>query len=157
MNVHHEITEGDDAPNFRFKDENNIEKDLIQYKGKNIVLYFYPKDFTPGCTTEASEFAKDYEFFQEKNILILGVSPDNESSHKKFTEKMDLPFLLVSDSDNEIAKKYGVFGLKKFMGKEYMGIKRTTFLINKEGKIEKVFQKVKPKGHSKEVLDCFNQ
>ena len=157
MSTKTEIVEGDNAPNFIFRDENNDLKELSKYTGKQIVIYFYPKDFTPGCTTEASEFAKDYKFFQEKNVLIIGISPDNESSHKKFKEKMDLPFLLVPDTNNEIAKKYGVYGLKRFMGKEYMGVKRTTFLIDKKGKIDKIFHKVKPKGHSKEVLDCFNE
>jgi peroxiredoxin Q/BCP len=128
---------------------------LSDFKDKKVVLYFYPRDFTSGCTTEASEFTRDYDKFKIADIEIIGVSPDTEESHQKFREKMKIPYHLAADANNIISKKYGTYGLKKFMGKEYMGINRTTFLINKNGKIARIFNKVKPMGHSNEVLEAF--
>ena len=143
------------APDFIFKDSDNNDLRLSNFLGKRIVIYFYPNDFTPGCTTQASEFSIDFDKYLENNIIIIGISPNDETTHQKFKEKMRIPYLLISDSNNQISEKYGVYTLKKFMGKEYMGVTRTTFLIDKHGKIVKVFYKVKPKGHSAEVLNYF--
>ena len=149
------LYEGEIAPDFTFTGLDNQSLRLSDFLGKEVVLYFYPRDFTPGCTTEASEFVEDYDKYVENNIVIIGVSPDNEKSHSEFRHHMKIPFFLASDIDKEISQKYGVFGLKKFMGKEYLGINRTTFLIDKNGKIVKIFNKVKPKGHSTEILNYF--
>lgn len=143
------------APDFIFKDSDNNDLRLSNFLGKRIVIYFYPNDFTPGCSTQASEFSIHFNKYLENNIIILGISPNDETTHQKFKEKMRIPFLLISDSNNKISQKYGVYTLKKFMGKEYMGVMRTTFLIDKHGKIVKIFYKVKPKGHSAEVLNYF--
>ena len=148
--------EGDAATNFRFEDKNGVKMALSDLQGKQVVVYFYPRDFTPGCTIEADEFAQDYERYKEKNIEIIGISPDDEGSHKKFREKMNIAFFLASDSSNEISNSYGVYVLKKFMGKEYMGISRTTFIIDEKGIIRKIFRNVKPKGHSLEVMKYFS-
>jgi peroxiredoxin Q/BCP len=147
------VKEGDLAPDFTFKDSNNKDIKLSNFLGKQVVLYFYPRDFTPGCTTEASEFSRDYNKYYHNNIVIIGISPDDEKSHSQFREKMKIPFLLASDINKQISQKYGVMGLKMLMGKEYVGINRTTFLIDKNGKIIKIFNKVKPKGHSIEILN----
>ena len=147
------VKEGDLAPDFTFKDSNNKDLKLSNFLGKQVVLYFYPRDFTPGCTTEASEFSRDYNKYYQNNIVIIGISPDDEKSHSQFREKMKIPFLLASDINKQISQKYGVVGLKTFMGKEYEGINRTTFLIDQNGKIIKIFNKVKPKGHSIEILN----
>ena len=149
-----ELKEGMTAPDFSFK-YNTQTLSLSDFKDKKVVLYFYPRDFTSGCTTEASEFTRDNDKFKTAEIEIIGVSPDTEESHQKFKEKMKIPYHLAADANNIISKKYGTYGLKKFMGKEYMGINRTTFLINKNGKIVRIFNKVKPMGHSNEVLEAF--
>jgi peroxiredoxin Q/BCP len=150
------LKNGDVAPNFSLVDfEGNVVK-LSDFKDKKkVVIYFYPKDFTPGCTTEANEFTGDYEKFKLANIEIIGISPDSNQSHSRFREKMDIPYLLVADPTNEISKAYGVYGLKNFMGKEYFGVTRSTFLVGTDGKILKIFTKVKPRGHSQEVLETF--
>ena len=148
-----QLNEGDLAPDFNFKDSNNKTIRLSKFLGKRIVIYFYPRDFTPGCTTEASEFSNQFNKYREHDIMIIGISPDDEKSHEKFREKMNIPFLLASDTNHQISQEYGVYGPKKFMGKETMGVNRTTFLIDKDGKIEKIFNKVKPNGHSIEVLN----
>ena len=119
------------------------------------MIYFYPKDFTPGCTTEADEFSKDYNKFKKSGIEIVGISPDDVNSHKKFCEKMGIRYVLLADTDKEVSKKFGVWAKKKFMGREYMGVIRSTFLVNEKGKVFKVFPKVKAAGHSKQVLDSF--
>jgi peroxiredoxin Q/BCP len=155
-----QLTENVIAPDFTLSDleDNTIKLSDFRSK-KNVVVYFYPKDFTPGCTAEATEFTRDYKKFNDANIEIIGVSPDNEKSHRSFRERFKIPYLLASDAQNEISKKYGVYALKSFMGREYMGINRTTFLIDKNGKIVKVFSKVKPiagKGFP-EVLEAFRQ
>jgi peroxiredoxin Q/BCP len=157
MEDKNKLYEGDFAPDFTFNDSNNQTLKLSNFLGNQVVLYFYPRNFTPGCTTEASEFVEDYEKYVENDIIIIGVSPDNEKSHSEFRQHMKIPFFLASDSDKQISQKYGVFGLKKFMGKEYLGISRTTFLIDKNGKIAKIFNKVRPKGHSIEILNYFSK
>ena len=149
------IREGDVAPDFSFRDYRGINTKLSDLRGRRIVLYFYPKDFTPGCSTEATEFARDYEKFKAKNIDILGISPDDEVSHSKFREKMNIPYHLVPDTGFTISKRYAVYGPRKFMGKEYIGVSRTTFLVDQNGVIIKIFNKVKPLGHSLEVLQEF--
>ena len=155
MSQEFHIKEGALAPDFTFKDSENKDQTLSNFLGKRIVIYFYPNDFTPGCTTQAYEFSTDFNKYLENKITIIGISPNDEITHHKFKEKMNIPFLLVSDTNNQISKKYGVYSLKKFMGKEFMGVNRTTFLIDKYGKIVKIFYKVKPKGHSAEVLNYF--
>ncbi|WP_415282079.1 thioredoxin-dependent thiol peroxidase [Candidatus Nitrososphaera sp. FF02] len=151
-----ELAEGSMAPDFSMRDAKGNVFRLSDLKGKkNAVVYFYPRDFTPGCTTEAAEFSKDYRKFADAGIEIVGVSPDSEDSHDKFREKMGIPYPLVSDTEKDVAKSYGVFGKKTFMGREFMGVKRTTFLVDKSGKVIKAFEKVKPAGHSKEVLESF--
>ena len=150
-----ELKEGNSAPDFSFRSESQDMK-LSDFKSRKVVLYFYPRDFTTGCTTEASEFTRDYDRFKRSGIEIIGVSPDDEESHNKFKDKMNIPYHLAPDVDNSISKKYGAYGLKKFMGKEYMGVNRTTFLINEDGVIIRIFNKVKPMGHSSEVLQAFD-
>jgi thioredoxin-dependent peroxiredoxin len=145
---------GEFAPDFSFVSGNQEMKLSDLRKGK-VVVYFYPRDFTTGCTTEASEFTEDYEKFRRAGIEIVGVSPDTEESHEKFKKKMKIPYHLASDADNVISKKYGTYGLKKFMGKEYMGVNRTTFLLDEKGKVMRIFNKVKPLGHSNQVLEAF--
>jgi peroxiredoxin Q/BCP len=142
------------APDFTFKNGNKVMK-LSDFRKRKIVVYFYPRDFTTGCTTEAAEFTLDYDKFKRAGIEIIGVSPDTEESHEKFREKMKIPYHLASDVNNMVSRKYGTYALKKFMGKEYMGVNRTTFLVNEDGRIVKVFSKVKPQGHSNQVLEAF--
>jgi len=149
------ISEGDSVPKFEATDANGNKVKSTDFKGKKHVIYFYPKDFTPGCTTEADEFSKDYKKFQKEGIEVIGVSPDDVESHKKFCDKMEIKFPLLADADKEISQKFGVWGKKKFMGHEYMGVFRSTFLVNQKGKIFKIYPKVKPSGHSKEVLEDF--
>ena len=149
------ISEGELIPKFQLEDANGKMVKSSDLKGKKCVIYFYPRDFTPGCTTEADEFSKDYPKFKKSGIEIIGISKDDVSSHRKFCEKMKIPYILLSDVDTEICKKFGVWGMKKFMGREFMGINRSTFLVNEKGEIFKVFPKVKPKGHSQEVLEIF--
>ena len=149
------ISEGDSVPKFELFDSDGNKVKSSDFKGKKHVIYFYPKDFTPGCTTEADEFSKDYKKFQKADIEVIGVSPDDVDSHKKFCEKMKIPYILLADTEKDLSKKFGVWGKKKFMGREYMGVQRSTFLVNEKGKIFKAFPKVKPAGHSKEVLEAF--
>ncbi|MCA9826861.1 MAG: thioredoxin-dependent thiol peroxidase [Nitrosopumilus sp.] len=149
------VSEGDIVPKFEASDADGNLVKSVDFKGKKYVLYFYPKDFTPGCTIEADEFSKDYKKFQKEGIEIIGISPDDVESHKKFCDKMRIKFSLLADTDKEISKMFGVWGKKKFMGREYMGVNRSTFLVNEKGKIFKIYQKVKPAGHSKEVLSDF--
>ena len=149
------ISEGDSVPKFELEDTNGKKVKSSDLKGKKNVIYFYPKDFTPGCTTEADEFAQDYKKFQKEGIEIIGISPDNVESHKKFCDKMGIKFVLLADVDKEVSKTFGVWGKKNFMGREYMGVMRSTFLVDEKGKIFKIYSKVKPKGHSKQVLEDF--
>jgi len=151
------LSEGDSVPKFEASDANGNKVKSSDFKGKKHVIYFYPKDFTPGCTTEADEFSKDYSKFQKEGIEVIGVSPDDVESHKKFCEKMGIKFPLLADTDKEISQKFGVWGKKNFMGREYMGVMRSTFLVDEKGKIFRIFPKVKPAGHSKEVLEEFSK
>jgi thioredoxin-dependent peroxiredoxin len=151
-----ELKEGEMAPDFAMKDSKGKVSRLSELRGKkSVVAYFYPKDFTPGCTTEAIEFTKDYEKFKNADIEIVGISPDTEESHTKFRDKMGIPYQLVADTEKDVSRKYGVYGLKKFMGREYMGVNRTTFLVDKSGRLVKIFSRVKPAGHSKEVFEAL--
>ena len=148
------LKEGNRAPDFSFNSMNQKMK-LSDFRKRKVVVYFYPRDFTTGCTTEASEFTLDYDKFKQAGIEIIGVSPDTEESHEKFREKMKIPYHLASDVNNVISGKYGTYGLKKFMGKEFMGVNRTTYLLDEKGIIVRIFNKVKPHGHSKQVLEAF--
>jgi peroxiredoxin Q/BCP len=133
---------GDKAPEIKSKDQNAGEVTLSQFRGKKIVLYFYPKDDTPTCTKEACSFRDGYASLKKKGYIVLGVSADTEKAHQKFIKKYDLPFTLISDPDHKVIEDYGVWGLKKFMGREFMGIIRTTFVIDEKGMIERVIDKV---------------
>ena len=149
------LKEGNAAPNFTAKNANGETVRLKDLRGKRVVLYFYPKDDTPGCTKEACSFRDAFPGFKKRDIEVLGVSVNTEASHKKFAAKYELPFTLLADPDHSIADAYGVYGEKKFMGRTYMGVKRITFLIDEKGKIKKVFEKVKPEEHAQEVLEAF--
>lgn len=151
------IKEGDAVPKFELLDSNGKAVKSSDFKGKKHVIYFYPKDFTPGCTIEADEFSKDYNKFKKAGIEIVGISKDDVDSHKKFCEKMKIPFVLLADTETEVSKKFGVWGKKNFMGKDYMGVIRSTFLVDEKGKIFKAYPKVKAAGHAKEVLEDFTQ
>ena len=146
------IEVGISAPDFELLDENEKLHRLSNYRGQTVLLYFYPKDDTPGCTTEACNFRDDYSAYQKADIVILGVSPDPPKKHAKFKAKYELPFTLLADPDHKVCELYGVWGPKKFMGREYEGVNRTTFLIGVDGNIQHIFEKVKPAQHSEEVL-----
>jgi peroxiredoxin Q/BCP len=146
------IQAGITAPDFTLPDETGVERKLSDYRGAPLVLYFYPKDDTPGCTTEACNFRDDYSQYQDAGVNILGVSPDSPKKHAKFKEKYALPFTLLADEAHQVCELYGVWGRKKFMGREYDGVFRTTFLVDAQGQIIKVFEKVKPAEHSAELL-----
>ena len=149
------LKEGTIAPNFTAKNANGETVRLKDLRGQKVVLYFYPKDDTPGCTKEACSFRDAFSAFKKRGIEVLGMSVDSEASHRKFTAKYKLPFTLLADPDHTITDTYGVYGEKKFMGRTYMGVKRITFLIDEKGKIRKVFEKVKPEEHAREVLEAF--
>lgn len=151
------LNEGDIAPDFTTKDQNGNTVKLSDFKGKRVVLYFYPKDDTPGCTKEACSLRDSFDVFEEKGIKILGVSTDDEKSHQKFITKYNLPFDLLADTEKKIVESYGVWGEKNMYGKKYFGINRTTFLIDGEGKIVKIFKKVKVDEHAEEVLEAFGE
>jgi peroxiredoxin Q/BCP len=140
------------APNFKLQDQDGKIHKISDYKGKWVLLYFYPKDDTPGCTKEACVIRDNFPDFRKLNIIVLGISVDSVESHKKFAQKYNLPFTLLSDEKKEVVKKYGVWGKKKFMGKEYEGTLRTSFLINPQGKVAKIYESVKPEIHAEEVL-----
>jgi len=150
------VTTGEPAPDFSLQDENQIWHRLSEYRGKPLILYFYPKDYTPGCTREACGFRDDYSLFEQRGVVILGVSPDPPRSHRKFKEKYNLPFTLLSDPDHQVSELYGAWGKKKFLGREFDGILRTTFLIGPDGKLLKVFENVRPAEHSKEILEFLD-
>jgi peroxiredoxin Q/BCP len=145
------IKVGQKAPTFTLSDQDGNVHSLSDYKGKKVLLYFYPKDDTPGCTTEACNFRDGYNEFAKMGLVILGVSKDSVKSHKKFAEKFSLPFPLLSDETGEVIEKYDSWGKKKFMGREYLGIFRNSFLIDEEGKIAKIYESVKPAVHAEEV------
>lgn len=140
------------APDFTLPDQDGADHKLSSYQGEWVLLYFYPKDDTTGCTKEACAIRDAFPKFNKQNAVVLGISPDSVKSHKKFEEKYKLPFTLLADEGHKIANKYGVWGRKKFMGREYDGILRTSFLIDPKGKIAKVYEKVKPEVHAAEVL-----
>lgn len=143
---------GAKAPEFHVKDQEGNDQSLAQYKGKWVLLYFYPKDDTPGCTKEACALRDTFPKFKKLDAVILGVSIDAAAKHVKFIEKYQLPFTLLADVNKEIVEAYGVWGKKKFMGREYMGTMRNSFLIDPKGKIAKVYEGVKPEEHAEEVL-----
>lgn len=147
------LTENTSAPLFTLKDQNGKDHSLEDARGKWLLLYFYPRDNTPGCTKEACEVRDNFDDFSQYNCLVWGVSTDSVESHKKFEEKHGLPFTLLADTEKEVVLKYDVWAPKKFMGKEFMGIVRASYLINPEGKITKVYPKVKPALHALEVLE----
>ncbi len=143
---------GATAPGFKSIDQNGEPISLAEFKGKKVVLYFYPKDDTPGCTKEACAFRDNFPKFKKLNVEVLGVSVDDQKKHKKFAEKFDLPFRLVVDDEKKIVQDYGVWGEKSMYGKKYFGTNRVTYLIDENGKIEHVFPKVKPETHAEEIL-----
>jgi len=143
---------GDNAPDFTLSDQFGEIHKLSDYRGKKVVLYFYPKDDTPGCTKEACGFRDNFHEYRKRKMVVLGVSKDSTKSHVKFSEKYSLPFTLLSDDDTEVSQAYGVWGLKKFMGKEYYGINRMTFIIDENGQILRIYEKVKPENHAEEIL-----
>ena len=151
------LKEGSAAPAFNTKDAEGRTVQLKDYRGQKVVLYFYPKDDTPGCTKEACSFRDAFADFKKRGINVLGVSVNNEASHQKFAQKYKLPFTLLTDTDHSISERYESYGEKKFMGRTYMGIKRNTFLIDEKGKIKRVFEKVKPEEHAAEVLEAFDE
>jgi len=154
MNKDLELTlkEGDVAPDFTAATNGGGMVSLADYRGKNVILYFYPKDDTPGCTKEACSFRDQFADFKKKGAVVLGVSPDPVKAHDKFVNKFKLPFTLLADEDKKIVQSYGVWGEKMFMGRKYMGTHRVTFLIGPDGRIKKIWPKVKPEEHAAEVL-----
>ena len=151
------LKEGDVAPDFTVKDQTGVNMNLSDFRGQRVVLYFYPKDDTPGCTKEACSLRDNFEEFEKQEIKILGVSTDDEKSHQKFISKYELPFTLLADIDHSVADAYASYGEKTFMGKNYMGVLRRTFLIDEQGKIVKIFDKVKVDEHAAEILQAFGE
>ena len=149
------LKEGDKAPDFKAAKTDGRSVSLSEYKGKNVVLYFYPRDDTPGCTKEACAFRDEFSAFKRKDTVVLGVSIDSSKSHAKFAEKYKLPFALLADEDRQIVEAYGVWGQKSFLGRKYMGTHRITFLIGPDGRIKKIWPTVKPADHAKEVLEAL--
>jgi len=149
------LKEGDKAPLFTATDQNGQKVSLGSYKGKKLVLYFYPEDDTPTCTVQACNLRDNYSLLKKKGFEILGVSPDEPAKHKKFETKYSLPFTLLADPDHAIIDKYGVWGMKKLYGREYMGIHRTTFLIDEKGVIKKIFLRPKNKQHAEEIVESM--
>ncbi len=147
---------GDDAPELDIKDQNGKVHKIVDYHGKKVILYFYPKDMTPGCTTQSCDLRDNYESLKADGFEVIGVSADDEKRHQKFIEKHDLPFNLLADVDKELLKRYGVWGEKKFMGKIYDGIHRTTFIIDENGKIQSIIKKVKTKIHTEQIRAELN-
>ncbi|KZN12403.1 thioredoxin-dependent thiol peroxidase [Marinomonas sp. TW1] len=146
------IEVGQVAPDFSAKDQNGETITLSQFKGKKVVLYFYPKDNTPGCTAQACDLRDNYQTLLDQGYVVLGISPDTEKKHQNFIEKYQLPFPLIADTEKEVHELYGTWQLKKFMGKEYMGTVRTTFIIDESGVIEEIIAKVKTKAHAEQIL-----
>ena len=150
------LNAGDVAPEFDLEDDHDARVKLADLRGKWVVLYWYPKDDTPGCTTEACEIRDSWSLISAEAVLF-GVSPDGVKSHQKFRDKFSLPFPLLADADHAVSDSYGVWGPKKFMGREYMGVDRTTFVIGPDGKIARVFEKVKPAGHALDILQALSE
>jgi thioredoxin-dependent peroxiredoxin len=146
------IEEGQEAPGFELTSDTGERVRLSQFRGEPVVVYFYPKDDTPGCTAQACGIRDAYEDFEQQGAVVLGVSPDDEGSHVKFKQKYGLPFTLLADPDHEVADKYGVWGERKYLGKTYWGVERSTFLIDEEGRIAKIMRRVKPDTHAEQVL-----
>ncbi|WP_153630508.1 thioredoxin-dependent thiol peroxidase [Prolixibacter sp. SD074] len=151
-----ELNEGDKAPDFKGKNQEGKTISLDDFKGKKLILYFYPKDNTPGCTAEACDLNDNYDYWISKGYEVVGVSPDSEESHRKFIDKYGLKFNLISDPEKDLLQAYGAWGEKKLYGKTYMGVLRTTFVINEEGIIEKIFRKVKTKEHTTQIAGELN-
>jgi len=149
------LKEKDEAPYFELRDTNGKKVKLSDFRGKKVVLYFYPKDNTPGCTIQACQFRDNIDKLKSLNVVVLGISNDNEMSHQKFTDKFNLNFTLLCDEDETVSKDYGVYELKSFLGKKYHGITRSTFIIDENGNIEKIFYKVNPKKHIDEVYNLL--
>jgi thioredoxin-dependent peroxiredoxin len=149
------IEEGKPAPEFELQSDSGETVRLSDFRGRPVVLYFYPKDDTPGCTTEACEFRDAYDVFRERGAEILGVSPDDVRSHEKFKTKYELPFTLLADPDHSTAEAYGVWGERSFAGKKYMGINRSTFVIDEQGKVARAMIGIKPAGHAEDVLGAL--
>ena len=149
------VSSGIPAPDFELLDDTNAPRKLSDFRGRNVILYFYPKDDTPGCTKEACNFRDDYSVYEKAGVAVLGVSPDSVESHVKFKTKFQLPFPLLADEEHEVCDLYQVWAPKKFMGKEYEGVMRTTFLIDTQGNIARVFENVRPSEHSAEVLSAL--
>lgn len=147
------LNEGDKAPAFQGKDQNGKKVSLSEYKGKKVVLYFYPEDDTPTCTIQACNLRDNYALLKKNGFEVIGVSPNDEKSHKKFEAKFDLPFTLLADPDHTIINKYGVWGEKQMFGNKYMGVHRTTFVINEKGVISKIFLRPKNKQHAEEIVE----
>ncbi|MBL1213054.1 MAG: thioredoxin-dependent thiol peroxidase [Ignavibacteriae bacterium] len=151
------LAEGKKAPAFTLPDSDGNKVSLKDFAGKNVVLYFYPKDNTPGCTKEACDFKEALPDFKKIDAVVLGVSPDSQASHRKFSDNYELPFTLLSDEDKKVVEKYGVWQEKNMYGRKYMGVVRTTVIIDETGKIKKIFPKVKVKGHVDEVLKTLSE
>jgi peroxiredoxin Q/BCP len=149
------VEEGRPAPNFELTSDSGETVRLSDFRGKPVVVYFYPKDDTPGCTAQACGIRDNYEAFGERGAVVLGISPDDESSHVKFKQKYGLPFTLLADPDHRVAETYGVWGERKLYGKTYMGIERSTFVIDPDGKVARVLRRVKPDTHAQQVLDSL--
>ncbi|TNF45060.1 MAG: thioredoxin-dependent thiol peroxidase [Bacteroidetes bacterium] len=150
------LTAGDKAPMFEGVNQNGKKIGLNDFQGKKLILYFYPKDNTPGCTAEACNLNDNYEMWIKKGYEVVGVSPDNEKSHLKFIDKFGLKFNLIADTENKILEAYGAWGEKSMYGKKYMGVLRTTYVINENGIIEAVFDKVDTKNHTKQIIEALN-
>ena len=149
------LTDGAEAPDFTLESDSGETVSLAQLRGKPVVLYFYPRDDTPGCTTEACEFRDAWAEVKKTGAVVLGVSPDTAASHQKFKSKFKLPFPLLADPDHKVAERYGAWGERSMYGRKFQGILRTTFVIGPDGRIKKVFERVKPKGHADEVLETL--
>ena len=150
-----ELKQGDKAPAFKLADQDGVIHSLKDYKGKKVVVYFYPQDNTETCTKEACNLRDNFSALTQKGVVILGVSPDDSKSHKKFEKKFDLPFTLLADVDKKMLNDYGVWAEKKFMGRTYMGTLRTTFLINEKGKIDHIIDKVVSKNHAEQIIETW--
>ena len=151
------LKEGDKAPVFSGNDQQGKKVSLSDFKGKKVIIYFYPQDDTPTCTIEACNLRDNYSLLKKEGFVILGISPDTEKSHKKFAAKFDLPFTLVADPEHTIIDKYGVWGEKQLFGREYMGVIRTTFLVDEHGMIRKIFEKPKNSTHAEEIIAAWKE